>query len=352
MSIAYNAVRPPHSYARSRPTLFHFQGEDNDFLEYARHIVDSNIVNCPSQGYFLLSNAYLFEGRHVIDDRGEHVEDSLVDVRDKELFIAEIRSLIATGHFTFRADTDRLCVAFAKAGAGNYGHFITDCLPKLLNLKRITAHPVTLFLPPEAEKFSSIVSAICLRLQIDAEIFVAKQSEVMKFSKIIYLSSVSVHNTQKSETVRELSWIVNGMYPSSHDNKRLYIGRRSTGIRHIVNSNEIEELFVSIGFEVIYPEDHSFSDQVKIFNRASAVAGPLGAGLANIIWAMPETPVFMIDPGLTDFYFWDLASLQKQRFYWYFAGNISRYSERLEASPFYVDVKDLSVCLASAVDIR
>ncbi|HUA51661.1 MAG TPA: glycosyltransferase family 61 protein, partial [Candidatus Sulfotelmatobacter sp.] len=45
------------------------------------------------------------------------------------------------------------------------------------------------------------------------------------------------------------------------------------------------------GFEPVSPEALGFVDQVKLFAAASVIAGPHGAGLANMVFAPPGTPV-------------------------------------------------------------
>ncbi len=62
-------------------------------------------------------------------------------------------------------------------------------------------------------------------------------------------------------------------YPS-----RLFCSRRG-GKRRCRNGAEVEALFVSNGFEVVFPEDHPIAEQVRMFRRAEVAAGYAGSAM-------------------------------------------------------------------------
>jgi capsular polysaccharide biosynthesis protein len=86
-------------------------------------------------------------------------------------------------------------------------------------------------------------------------------------------------------------------------------------------------------------------DQIKIFSEASRIVGSLGAGLANSIFSSPSAKLMMFDPGLADFYYWDLASLAGQEFYWVFTEPIEFWSLARSLSPFTIPLDQLSAAL-------
>ena len=67
--------------------------------------------------------------------------------------------------------------------------------------------------------------------------------------------------------------------------KRLYVSRKDASKRVMESEYEIEQLFTSLKFEIVIPSELSFFEQVKLFSSASAVVGPHGAGLTNILFA-------------------------------------------------------------------
>jgi capsular polysaccharide biosynthesis protein len=205
-----------------------------------------------------------------------------------------------------------------------------------------------LHLPFESSQFTGIVQLICNRLGIDAEIRVRRFADVAYVPRGIYLSSVAQHNTRKSATFMELRSVFVSRLATSAPPlpaRRLYVSRRESEIRHIVNRTEVEELFSRHGFQTVYPSDFTFSAQVRIFHEATHIAGPLGAGLANVAWASEGAKVLMIDPGLVDFYFWDLAGQVGHQFYWHLAGVPRPYTTAMELDPYSVDCQSLEATI-------
>jgi len=73
--------------------------------------------------------------------------------------------------------------------------------------------------------------------------------------------------------------------------ERFFVGRRHAK-RACVNAEEVEAIFVERGFEVVYPEDYSLPDQVRLFRSAKVIAGYGGSGLFNAMFA--EEPKHLI----------------------------------------------------------
>jgi len=65
---------------------------------------------------------------------------------------------------------------------------------------------------------------------------------------------------------------------------KIYVSRRKSR-RSLPAEVEIEKYLVSQGFQIVYAEDHSIDDQIKIFKNASVIIGVHGAGLTNSVWS-------------------------------------------------------------------
>jgi hypothetical protein len=74
-------------------------------------------------------------------------------------------------------------------------------------------------------------------------------------------------------------------------NRRLWIGRKRARWRRIVNEEEILPILEKEGFEYVELEKLSFQEQADIFSQASAIAGPHGAGMTDILFAPRGIPV-------------------------------------------------------------
>ena len=67
--------------------------------------------------------------------------------------------------------------------------------------------------------------------------------------------------------------------------RRLYISRAKASGRRVANEAELLGILGEFGFVSIALEDRGWLEQVKLFREAEAIAGPHGAGLANLIFA-------------------------------------------------------------------
>lgn len=82
--------------------------------------------------------------------------------------------------------------------------------------------------------------------------------------------------------------------------RRLYIQRAAPWPRHVVNEDELQDLFTVYGVETVRMEEHDFAAQVRFAAEAEILLGPLGSGMTNCI-VMPrgKTLVELFPPGYT-----------------------------------------------------
>jgi capsular polysaccharide biosynthesis protein len=76
----------------------------------------------------------------------------------------------------------------------------------------------------------------------------------------------------------------------------IYISRRFAPKRRLVQEPEIEAIFDSLGFLIIYPEHTPLVDQIRLFASASCVAGTVGSGLYNVAYSRPGTQRIILAP--------------------------------------------------------
>lgn len=67
--------------------------------------------------------------------------------------------------------------------------------------------------------------------------------------------------------------------------RKLYVSRKNIPVRRLLNEARCEEIFSSYGFHIIQPEKLPLLEQIHLFSQATHVAGPIGSGMHNIIWA-------------------------------------------------------------------
>jgi capsular polysaccharide biosynthesis protein len=69
--------------------------------------------------------------------------------------------------------------------------------------------------------------------------------------------------------------------------EKIYLSRRGTQRRRLVNEAELEAALESRGFFCAQPEKLSVAGQAKLFGSAKFVVSPHGAGLANLVFTPP-----------------------------------------------------------------
>ena len=73
--------------------------------------------------------------------------------------------------------------------------------------------------------------------------------------------------------------------------ERIYVTRKKAKYRKVVNEEEVIRLVSDYGFSVIDFDDMSFWEQVTQMRAAKSVIAVHGAGMANIVFANPQTKV-------------------------------------------------------------
>lgn len=70
--------------------------------------------------------------------------------------------------------------------------------------------------------------------------------------------------------------------------RKLFVARKGT--RTLINQSEIEALLHPQGFATIYPEDLSVDQEIRYFIDAEEIVAIHGAGLAPLIYRVPDMP--------------------------------------------------------------
>ncbi|MBF9236265.1 glycosyltransferase family 61 protein [Hymenobacter sp. BT683] len=77
---------------------------------------------------------------------------------------------------------------------------------------------------------------------------------------------------------------------------RVFISRRDAAMRRLLNESAVEEVLREFNFHSYVLSDLSFAEKVHLFSGAHALIGMLGAGMTNLVFATPGTPVLELHP--------------------------------------------------------
>jgi len=78
--------------------------------------------------------------------------------------------------------------------------------------------------------------------------------------------------------------------------RRIFISRRNCGTRTLENEAQVERLLHARGFETHLMERYTLAQQARLIREAETIVATHGAGLANLMFARPNTRIIEIVP--------------------------------------------------------
>lgn len=84
--------------------------------------------------------------------------------------------------------------------------------------------------------------------------------------------------------------------PREETGERIFLSRRKCENQRLLNAEEVETFFRENGFTIIYPEELSFEEEVRVFQNASVIIGPTGAALTNVVYCRESALIAVIAP--------------------------------------------------------
>jgi hypothetical protein len=167
----------------------------------------------------------------------------------------------------------------ATCWGSNYAHWAFDSLPRLSD-----------HITPEAKLLlglntPSFQTESLLMLGWNAQNLILPQAELVKCRRLRIHMAAKVSGVPHPECIRKVrDQITAAVGTTKSPSRRIYISRQKTR-RSILNHDEIAPILKSYGFEEVFCEELSFSEQVQLFSGAEAIFGPHGAGTINAMFA-------------------------------------------------------------------
>ncbi len=206
----------------------------------------------------------------------------------------------------------------AQPAYDNYFHWTIEALGRLALLEMFNVEYDYLYIP-EGPKF--IKDTLRLWGIPEEKIIVSTSKEFAIQADEIILPSLVV-NTNHGFTK-----LVNYIHPyvfeyvraklskavSSEENnkffKRIFISRKDSKIRNVINEDEIFEQLIPYGFERYELSKLSVVDQIRLFRQAEIIVSPQGTGLANIMYCNPSVKIIELYQGLCDSAIFNMAQV-------------------------------------------
>lgn len=244
-------------------------------------------------------------------------------------------------------------VLLCSFAANNYFHFIFAAMTKLALINSISQFDDwPLFLDKKAYDISSLRELLGILNKTNRNVIAIDEGEVCKVDELLIVSDSlflpdNVYGRLRIRDFR-MDWenvlllreacINNITTVNSNMPRRIFLARKNN--QRIVNTSEIENIFIKYGFEIVYCEDLSFREQVRLFNNAEFVAGPTGAAMTNILFCNPGTKFICLIPKKFRFYSYSTIAGNLGLKSIFVDGKIIHRSRYVSACEFVCSVKD------------
>ncbi|WP_035563453.1 glycosyltransferase family 61 protein [Hymenobacter sp. IS2118] len=184
------------------------------------------------------------------------------------------------------------------AAMGNYYHWLIDSLPRLHLLRESGMFDeIDYFLVYDRNNRFVLDSLLQLGIA-DARIIDVTTHRHLQAGRLLVTSPVRGGGRHSPPWVS--SFLQQAYLPMPAANhrfaSRVYISRRDASMRRVLNEPAVEEVLAGLGFKTYVLSDLSFMEKVALFSGAEAIVATVGAGMANLMFAPPGTPVLELHP--------------------------------------------------------
>lgn len=209
------------------------------------------------------------------------------------------------------------CFNAIVEGSVVYTHWLLDTLPRLLFLTDqghdldafdhfLFAGITTKFHRQTLELLGIPDHKIVTRAR-DGRLFSVDSFTTVSAPRIAFASHPNLYARVRSLFLGETS--------KRKTSRRIYISRGKARRRRVVNEQDLEAVFQRYGVEILHLEDYSISETAAIMNEASHIIAPHGAGLANLVFAQPETKVLELYSAHLSNEYWVISNQQNLQYH-------------------------------------
>jgi len=308
-------------YTRTPPLSYALDGVDAWLRSILEHEWQKAVQVVPPVYLYEFHDARIDRnGIMVLGDRFL-VEETVIDYpKDADFDLGAVQFHKHTATWTFDGAQSITYIQaptllLIKHGFDNYGHWLIEMLPRLKLALEHLPSDVHVAVGDTAGPLWTVVLATLKALGFGPE-RIKRVTGASQFQTLYYVSPLSRHPLYISPfTTRFLAESYKSA-PVVQSHRRLYVSRSDARFRRLRNEPELLDYLIPLGFEVVYPGQMSFADQVRVFSEAQLIVGVMGAAMTNMVFAPPGASVYALLPvTMPDLFFWNLACLNQQRYY-------------------------------------
>ena len=236
----------------------------------------------------------------IISNENKLVGDFSFSYRDGDVVEASKNNIFQQKYFIEPTYFD--CTVFTMlnggGGASNYAHFLIDSLSRIYLLKKSG-------LFDQVDKF--LVPSLRFDFQEDAlKLLGIPKDKIIEGDKHPHIKAKKlIASTAPRDTSVIIPKWVGEFYRESlvkedllkdFDAPNIYIKRSDSGIRNVLNEDEVEAMLAKYNFKFYELSKLSFIEKVSLFAKANLVVSVHGAGLTNIMFSKPSSHFIELFP--------------------------------------------------------
>jgi len=205
-----------------------------------------------------------------------------------------------------------VCIHLLNEHSNNYYHLLFEVLPKFIlisdflsNDERYSKLEYLLLIDENVPK--QFLEVIEYFSNINYKIKYIQRYSIVDISTLIFCTDFwnSLDNTRFISDIREdffvdkfaIETIRRRIKPcQTKPFRKVYFQRKKSQARYLSNTEELELLLKSQGFEFILPETLSFQEQLKLFSESKIIIGISGAVFSNIVFMQESTNAIIFSP--------------------------------------------------------
>lgn len=172
----------------------------------------------------------------------------------------------------------------------NFYHWMIDILPRLMPLRRAGV----------AADYYLVDCLTPFQQSVLAALGIAPHQLIQPHCRLLVeADQLLVPSFPTAACLREFgSRLLRGLGADAavRASRRIFISRRNCGTRTLANEDQVEHLLQAHGFETHLMERYTLAKQARLIREAETIVATHGAGLANLMFARPNTRIIEIAP--------------------------------------------------------
>lgn len=233
---------------------------------------------------------------------------------------------------------DELSVLLRKPGDSNFGHWLIELCPRIREFASVySGTDWKVAIPSRAASMRPLRARTLEWLGIEPSRIIWLENDPVRFRRLAFITSNSIHShTHDYDGVHYLRENALRFTEPEARRRRIFIARAPSLRRQLLNEAAVRGILERHRFEIVFSEQMSIDDQVRLFSNAECVVGVSGAGLTNIVFAPRDCKILSLNPAVgQEFFFWDIANIVGQSFSFIFGA--PEDASLLGHSNFWID---------------